>query len=1078
MKGERMNKKFTLLVFALSLIVSIPLCLHGQTTGKIEGVVADAETGEPLVGAQITIEGTLLGNISNEDGYYFILNVPAGLRNVVAQLIGYQSVTVADQRVLAGQTHTVDFGLNSTVIELPGQVVEGERAPLVPRDNTVSKHRVTFETAQALPADNFRDIVTLQAGVVRFGDAGNSQFQISVRGGRTSENAVYIDGINIKRYQTDQNLLDVPEYGIEEIDVITGSAGSEFGDAQSGVINIVTREGGQNLSGQFRIETDEFNPTSANYGYNRGQFSLGGPIPVADNLTFYFSSEVVGKGDRRPRAAGFKGTTDDLFDVAERYSNADQVRQELGYDLDLVELMRTAQRENPSMPILNLAKYREGRFGRSAFEGRLPGHRGDEFRIQGKVAFQPTRNVKLIGSYLEDRGQGLFFSRARIFWTAERNPAFVNKNQLGIFGYDHTLSQSAERNTNISLRTSFQRFATHRGGLANPDKGSPPYFAATGYNGQNLGYGTNTSWLNFMFNEIPTFQQNMFVTRWSQIEEFGLVVKEGNTDQDPERRDNPFGTPVLHWDQNEGFEPFLYNSEEDRFDARFDFDSQLNRVHRLRAGTEVKVWQLDTYLAQDVANNTFLDYSRVKPDMESFYIEDRMDYRDLVIDLGLRLDSFYAGTTYPMIFGDQDPLKPRLDPSRKTEVAPRLGVAHPVTERTQVRVSYGTKLQVPEFRNLYNNLNTNVDWSAPDTLDPNYWPRQENTNAFFGNPDLGFRKTTAFEVGFTTLLSENWVLDVVGYNRDIDGNVAARYLRQEGGAGLRRIFVNMDHGNVRGMDTTVRKRFSNYFSADFTYTLLFSQSTGTDPEDFVRNEGRPIGGGDPPLPPVQPSPNDFDQTHTFNTQFNIQFPSDFREGTHLGSALKNLGAYVTFQANSGRPFTRQDEGTLDYLENINQSRRGWQSLANLRVTKDFSWGGLDYTAFADIRNLFDTDNLSAYQVDVFSRSGVSNGVYQTTGSPYSDGETIDLAIQNSGAVSSNPDAIPGGNNWITDIDGDGEVTEADKLEIINRMDFDGDGVVTEDEELAIYLLQQGAYDANPYSFDIPRLFRLGFEVKF
>jgi outer membrane receptor protein involved in Fe transport len=1053
MKGESMARRFLSLAFAFSLILTIPLGLQGQTTGKVEGVVRDADTGAPLVGAQVTIEGTLLGNITNDDGYYFILNVPAGLRSVKAQLIGYQTVTVEDQRILAGQTQTVDFDLKSTVIELPGQVVQGERSPLVPRDNTVSKQRITVETTQAIPADNYRDIVTLQAGVVRFGDAGNSQFQISVRGGRTSENAVYVDGINVRRYQTDQNLLDVPEFGVEEIDVITGAAGSQFGDAQSGVINIVTREGGQDFSGQLRIETDEFNPSSSNYGYNRGQFSIGGPIPVADNLTFFFSSDVVGKGARRPRAAGFKGTTDDLFDVAARFSNADEVRQFLGHDLDLAAMMRTAERNNPALPILNLDSFRRARFGGTDYEGRLPGNQGDEFRIQGKIAYQPTRNVKLIGTYLEDRDQGLIFSRRRYFWTEERNRGYVNRNRLGIIGYDQTLSQSAERSTSIAFRGSYQRFERHTGDIFAPFDSSK-----VANPGASLGYHDGQSILNFMFQDIPIFGEDLWATRPEDAELFENVTVATNS-----RADNPFGIQTTFFDQNKGFTDVVFNGREDRANFRLDFDSQINRVHRLRAGAEVKAWQLQQY-SSNLSSATFLDVYRAKPDMESFYIEDRLDYQDLVIDLGLRVDSFNAGVSYPSVFGDQD--SPFIEPDRKTEVAPRLGVAHPVTERTQVRVSYGTKFQVPQFSNLYDGINIDVD-------------QQGNTNAFFGNPDLGFRKTTSFEVGFTTLLSENWVLDLVGYNRDFDGNISARYLQQEGSTRFLRIFANADHGNVRGLDTTLRKRFSDYFSTDFTYTLLFSKSTGTDPEDFVRNEGRFVVGDEPPLPPIQPAPNDFDQTHTFNTQFNLQFPSDFREGTRLGSVLRNTGLYLTFQANSGRPYTRQALDNFEFIEDLNLSRRGWQSIANLRVTRDFSFAGLEYTAFADIRNLFDTDNLSANQLDVFSSAGVSNGVYQTTGSPFTDGKTISDALDFMGI--STPDFYVSPNDpsrTPTDIDGDGDRDDDDRAEIIRRLDMDGDGQVTIEEELAMAILSIGAYDANPNNFDIPRLFRLGLEIKF
>jgi hypothetical protein len=260
--------------------------------------------------------------------------------------------------------------------------------------------------------------------------------------------------------------------------------------------------------------------------------------------------------------------------------------------------------------------------------------------------------------------------------------------------------------------------------------------------------------------------------------------------------------------------------------------------------------------------------------------------------------------------------------------------------------------------------------------------------------------------------------------------------------------------------------------------MLFSKSTGTDPDDFVRNEGRNVIGDVPPLPPINPAPNDFDQTHTFNALFNLQFPRDFREGTTMGKILKETAVNFTMQANSGRPFTRQNL-LFDFIEDINLSRRGWQSMANLRVTKDFSWGGLEYTAFADIRNLFDTDNLSANNEQVFNSAGVSNGVYQTTGNPYTDGNTITDALQLLRTPEFYISPNERGFDDLWDInDSGGLPDEADRTEIIRRLDMNGDGWVTIEEEVAMHILAQGAFDSNPYNFDIPRLFRLGLEIKF
>lgn len=70
----------------------IPAVVLGGNTGKIAGRVTDAQTGEPIVGANIIIEGTYLGAASDLNGNYAIINVPPGVYKVKASAVGYKTV--------------------------------------------------------------------------------------------------------------------------------------------------------------------------------------------------------------------------------------------------------------------------------------------------------------------------------------------------------------------------------------------------------------------------------------------------------------------------------------------------------------------------------------------------------------------------------------------------------------------------------------------------------------------------------------------------------------------------------------------------------------------------------------------------------------------------------------------------------------------------------------------------------------------------------------------------------------------------------------------------------------------------
>jgi len=361
---------FLALGFALALLFSASSAF-AQITGKVIGTVTDRDSGQPLVGAQVVIEGTNLGNISNQDGYYFINNVPVGIQRITAQYLGYQ-ITSSEQRILAGATTTVDIAMGSEVIQAEGIVATIEREPLVSRDNTISKTRFSPEDVQNLPVGGIGALIELAAGVYQ-GTTG-----LIVRGGRGTEAATYVDGALVTDFIAQQRNTQIARFGIEEVDVITGGFNAEFGHAQSGVINIVTREGGQAYHGNLRLTTDGQLGTDgytseeqANLafdeekccGFNQIQASIGGPL-AGERLSFFASAELTGAADRTPTSGGF----------------------------------------NPALLALN---------SEGSTETILPGNRGDSSRLQGKLTSFLTGTSKITGTYLFSREQDENFAHGR-----------------------------------------------------------------------------------------------------------------------------------------------------------------------------------------------------------------------------------------------------------------------------------------------------------------------------------------------------------------------------------------------------------------------------------------------------------------------------------------------------------------------------------------------------------------------------------------------------------------------------------------------------------------------------------------
>jgi len=283
--------KNSILSIFIILLLPINLILAG-TTGKINGKVSDKKTGEPLPFVNITIEGTNFGAATDIEGNYVILNIPPGKYNVKAQYIGYQPVRVENVSVSIDLTTAVDFVLSESAVELEEIVVQGKQE-LIKKDVTSSQSLISSDQIGTLPVAELDDVLQLQAGVTRDADGG-----FHIRGGRTSEIAYWVNGISITDAYDNSRGIQIDNNSIQELQVISGTFNAEYGNAMSGIVNTVTKEGGRDYHGSIMIysgdhvsnfteyfpHVDDMNPFS-NYNF---QGSLSGPVPLTDNLGSFF----------------------------------------------------------------------------------------------------------------------------------------------------------------------------------------------------------------------------------------------------------------------------------------------------------------------------------------------------------------------------------------------------------------------------------------------------------------------------------------------------------------------------------------------------------------------------------------------------------------------------------------------------------------------------------------------------------------------------------------------------------------------------------------------------------------------
>ena len=246
-------KKNIITLFIITMVYAANFLWAG-TTGKIIGRVIDATNGNPLPGANISLEGNQQGAATDEDGFYLILNIRPGTYTVVAQMLGYREVIVSNVKVNLDLTTRLDYKLQPEALDLGEQITVTAERPLIRADVTSKLAVVDGEDITTMPVKNFGEVVASQAGITTDAN-GNFHF----RGGRTNEVAYFIDG------QPVENPIDksfgglIDNYAIQELQVMSGTFNAEYGSAMSGIVNIVTNEGGNKIRTKIEYTSSMLN---------------------------------------------------------------------------------------------------------------------------------------------------------------------------------------------------------------------------------------------------------------------------------------------------------------------------------------------------------------------------------------------------------------------------------------------------------------------------------------------------------------------------------------------------------------------------------------------------------------------------------------------------------------------------------------------------------------------------------------------------------------------------------------------------------------------------------------------------
>ncbi|MBN1424175.1 TonB-dependent receptor [Candidatus Fermentibacteria bacterium] len=930
----------------LMLCGALLVAAHAGTTGKIMGRVLDADTGEPLPYANVMVRGTQLGAAAGEAGDYFIINVPVGEYVLAASMMGYYDLEVKGVWVSADLTTHIDLTLGQQVLET-GQVVEVTvERPMVDRGITASTKIVDGTAIESMPVSDFTQVMANQAGVVQTG--GQRSGGMHVRGGRSTEIVFVVDGVNTTDPVTMTRGITIDNNAIAEMTVVAGGFNAEYGEAMSGVVNIVTKEGGDRLHGGVEYYTDDILGSRYDYGTNDVNFNLGGPIPLFGTQGSFFASGASRNTDNRAPGILPKPNND-----RHQNSGAAKLRLSLAPTMKLVLSGNVAE---TTQHFYSHQRARGNWMKDQIFQNNGNTQLGATLTHSVGASTFYTVNVAHFNTYTKFSAQdGAHYTDFKVIgrglpWVGEALDslryedggwAWYDIENQRWYGDDGTGNQITEEEVWIRYYER-QRDSSGNPWLTRDEEGNL-IWGSLAYQREAM----NRRWFDTGHWDYDDSDNPTRVV----YTPFDADAYLAEVEADPLHRSGLYRGDIDDWyraDRDEfrhfyyDFAPWWHHRNTTHYSADFAVVHQLGRYNQLKTGAFLRKSTLELKDLQFYNDNPYTDHYELKPTNAAAYLQDKIEYEDLTLNAGIRWDYFNPAARH---FVDMENLDyGTQDADAKHQWSPRVGLSFAVSDRSILYASYGHFFQPVELGELYQGLNADVTSGLP----------------LLGNPDLPAQKTVAYEVGIRHSFIPNVAGEVTAYYKDVENLLATREIiatLQDNPVNYT-IFLIEDFAVVKGVDMSLTKRASENLSGTVSYSYLDAKGSGSSAREFYylfQNTETPLVRREYPL--------EFDITHTFRTNLNILLPQDFGPRILGQRPLADLNANVQFNVASGAPYTPTDSRGNPGV--VGSRRLPSTTRTDLRVDRNIRFGGVQFGLFADIRNLFDTENVA----DVYPRTG-------------------------------------------------------------------------------------------------------------
>ena len=911
------------------LFISISTMIFAGTSGKIAGVITDSDSGEPLPGVNVYLNETSIGSATDIDGFYSMLNVPPGNYTLKIDYIGYTSYEITNVKVQIDLTTRIDVKLNSEVLEGETIIVVADR-PVIERDVSNSQLNIDSKTIETMPLATVSDVLTLQAGI----ESGTSG--IIVRGGGANQTVYMIDGLVQNDERSHYPVSVVSLNSVNEIQIQTGGFNAEYGQARSGIVNIITKEGSTqkynvNLTARISPAAPKHFGISVydkNSYFNRPYFDpavcwTGTKNGTWDKYTQDQNFSFEGWNAVSEATLSNNDPTDDLTpEAAQRllqwYHRQDGDIKKPDYILDLgfggpVPFLG----KEFGSPRFFLSHYRE----HEMFVIPLAREAFDQNYTQLKLTADITPAIKLIvtGKYEEEHSVSpydwittptgrLLTSQSEVadltnsaatgriipFMPGYFSPGSIYRDMIG-FKLTHTLD--AKSLYEVRFQYMYNKNNVHQ--IETRDR-TPRYEIVPGYFVDEAPYGY-----------------------WG----YGTS--------------GPAGTHLGGW-MNLGRDSTVNTTTY----IATDYTTQFDANNQIKAGFEFYYNDFDiksTTYNPGLSTWTRSMIYRIFPLRFGFYLQDKLEYEGFIANLGARLDySDSNSNTYKI--GVYDPYysselgneleltAPKKESKSNWTLSPRLGISHPITENSKLYFNYG------HFR------------SEPFSSYRFRIQRESNGQVtYIGDPNLGLEKTVSYELGYEQGLFDLLLVKVAGYYKNVTDQPGWILYRGLNNVSYYRA-TNNNYADIRGVELTLTKRFGAWISGfiNYTYNVETSGYFGLLEYNQDPQEQRDYLKENPTLTRTHPRPY-------ARANLDIHSPSEF--GTEwLGFyPLANWNLNLLFDWKTGRYETFNPQNLPGVIDDVQ-----WTDWINvdLRLSKQLNFQDFYLNFYMDIENLFNYKYMS------------------------------------------------------------------------------------------------------------------------